>query len=145
MEFDQKVTPAQIHKIGVKSVAAILKRGGQTILTINLHPRTNPQIVARLDRRLAFIVVRTASYPGKGQPFTESVIKRLVAHASAHKAFCYFASLGITTLEQGFKSDSDEEAWFPDGMVVQVDGQEYFVSFPGLELLTQPGDRSWQN
>jgi hypothetical protein len=145
MTFEEKVTPANIHKIGVKAVAAFLKRGGHTVLTINLHPRSNPQIVARIDRTLAFIIVRTATYPRKGRLFTEAIIRRLVAHASAHKAFCYFASLGIASMEDGFKGNSDQTDYFPDGMVVQVEGTDYFISFSGLELLTSPGDRCWQN
>jgi len=145
MEPEEKTTPSEIHKIGVKAVAAFLKRGGHTMLTVNLHPRTDPQIVAQMDRSLAFIIVRTASYPRVGRLYTPAIIRRLVAHASAHKAFCYFAGLGISSLEGGLAANPAQTEDFPDGMVVQLEGADYFISFSGLELLTNPGERFWQN
>lgn len=145
MEYEQKVTPAELHKIGVKAVAAFLDRGGHNVMTMNIQPGSNPQLVARIDRHLAFVIVRSAAYPRKGRLFSEPVIRRLVSHASAHKAFCYFASLGITLMEEDFEEDKMDMEQYPDGMVVQVEGINYFISFTGLELLTRPGDRIWQN
>lgn len=145
MENEAKIAPANLHAIGVKAVAAFLKRGGHAVLTVNLLSNSDPQIVARIERTLAFIIVRSAAYPRKGRLYTEAIIRRLVALAGAHKAYCYFAGLGITGLDEGLSKTSGQPDYFPDGMVVQVDGTDYFISFSGLELLTSPGERFWQN
>jgi hypothetical protein len=145
MACEEKVTPANLHAIGVKAVAAYLKQGGHTALSVNLHPGSDPQIVARIDKTLAFIIIRSAVYPRLGRLYTGAIIRRLVAHAGAHKAFCYFAGLGIAGMDERLVQNSGREEYFPNGMVMEVDGTEYFISFSGLELLTSPGERFWQN
>jgi hypothetical protein len=145
MGINQRISPAEIHKIGIKAVVEFLRRSGHKVVTVNTHPKSNPQIVACMDRELAFIIVRTANFPRKGRLFTDTIINRMVAHASSHKAVCYFASLGITDLETGLDYVSEESAFFPDGMIVAVEGVDYFVSFSGFDLLTTPRDRFWQN
>jgi hypothetical protein len=145
MENEAKSTPADLHAIGVKAMAELLKRMGHAILTVNQQSNSDPQIVARMERTLAFIIVRTAAYPRKGRLYSDAIIRRLVAHAGAHKAYCYFAGLGITALDDELSNKPGQPESFPDGMAIQVDGTEFFISFSGLELLTSPGERFWQN
>ncbi len=145
MACEEKITPASLHAIGVKAVDAYLKRVGHTVLTVNLHPGSDPQIVARIDKTLAFIIIRSAVYPRLGRLYTGAVIRRLVAHAGAHKAFCYFAGLGIAGMDEELVNNAVREESFPAGMVMEVEGTVYFISFSGLELLTTPGERFWQN
>lgn len=145
MGINQRISPVEIHKIGVKAVVEFLRRSGHKVVTVNTHPKSNPQIVACMDRELAFIIVRTANFPRKGCLFTETIIRRMVAHASSHKAVCYFASLGVTNLETGLDYETEGSAYFPDGMIVAIEGVDYFISFSGLEMLTTSRDRFWQN
>ena len=90
---------------------------------------SEPQIVAQKDGELAFFVVRTGVYPGRGR-FEESqeAFDTLVRHASAHGASCYFASVGIANSN----GTTEEE------MSVPLKGVAYNVQFDGLIRMTIP-------
>jgi len=121
------MTPAEIHDFGVGVVFKEIKNQGHEIASVNTNLGTNPQIVARKDGQLEFILVRTACYPSKGTLENEQVAITLLARASKFGATCYFASVGIAN------------ATTPDGMEVPVKGAGFHVTFSGLQSLSQSG------
>ncbi len=121
------LTAAEVHEFGVDIVGAHLEKEGYEIVSVQYKIEENPQIIARKGKRLNFITVRTACYPLKGTLESRNLAFQLIAHASEHKAMCYFASVGI-----GNASGKDEAE-----MSTPVKGAGFHVSFDGLEILTR--------
>lgn len=119
-----QMTRAEIHDFGVEVVFGFLQREGHEIVAVNTDPSINPQIVARKNGQLEFVVVRTACYPGKGELDAPSKAN-CIAHAEKSGAICYFASVGIANAS----GTTDAE------MALPVKGAGYHVAFSGIELL----------
>jgi hypothetical protein len=134
MKEQELLTSADIHAFGVEIVFKQLEKDGWTIESADVHAdrHTEPQIVAHKDGELAFFVVRTGLYPGRGR-FDEGqqAFETLVRHAKAHGASCYFASVGITNSE-----GKTEEA-----MAKPVKGVPYNVEFDGLVKMELPTNK----
>ncbi len=125
------MTPLDIHAFGIEIVYKQLEKDGWRIETADGEADldSEPQITAMKDGELAFFIVRTDMYPGRGR-FDEGmdVYERLVRHAKAHGATCYFASVGIANS----KGETEEE------MSVPVKGVAYNVQFEGLVQMELP-------
>ena len=121
------MTPADIHDFGVEVVFGYLQKNGHEIVAVNTKIGMNPQIVARKNGQLQFIVVRTACYPGKGEIESEHIAMHCIAEADKHKAICYFASVGIANAN----GKTDEEMSKPKK------GVGFHVAFEGLVILTR--------
>lgn len=123
------MTPDEIHAFGVEIVFKQLEKDGWIVQSADAGSDlgTEPQIVAEKDGELAFFVVRTGIYPGRGR-FDErqDAFDALVKHAGEHGASCYFASVGIANSN----GTTDEE------MAVPVKGVAYNVQFDGLIRMT---------
>ena len=115
---------AEIHDFGVEVVFGFLQREGHEIVAVNTDPAINPQIVAKKDGQLEFVVVRTACYPAQGtlEPLGRA---KCIEHADKSGAICYFASVGIANASGA----NDAE------MACPVKGAGYHVAFKGIELL----------
>lgn len=115
---------AEIHDFGVEVVFGFLQREGHEIVAVNTDPAINPQIVAKKDGHLEFVVVRTACYPEQGmlEPLGRA---KCIEHADKSGAICYFASVGIANASGA----NDAE------MACPVKGAGYHVAFKGIELL----------
>lgn len=100
----QLMSAEEIHAFGIEVVCKYLQKDGHEIIEINTTPGINPQIVARKDEGLEFIVVRTACYPDKGQIESEQLALQCIAHADRHHAICYFASVGASLTRRGRQS-----------------------------------------
>jgi len=128
------MTAADIHAFGVEIVFKQLEKDGWVIESADALAdiRTEPQIVAHKDGELAFFVVRTGMYPGRGR-FEEGQesFEALVRHAREHGANCYFASVGLANGE----AQSEEE------MSVPVKGIGYNVVFDGLVKMELPPEK----
>ena len=116
-----------IHDFGINVVAEYSQKDGFEIVSINKDRKYNPQIVAKKNGQLAFIVVRTACYPNKGSLDDAALRSQLISNADQHNAICYFASVGIANSE----GQTDEEMGIP------IKGGGYYVSFEGLLILTR--------
>ncbi len=134
MDEQELMTEADVHAFGIEIVFKQLETDGWAIDSADMHAdkRSEPQIVARKNGELAFFVVRTAVYPNRGR-FEEGqkLFERLVRHAQAHAASCYFASVGI----------ANAEGTTEDQMAMAIRGVGYNIQFDGLikmELL--PGE-----
>jgi hypothetical protein len=125
MTDKQLMTIDDIHDFGVEVVFNQLKKEGYEILSVNTKVGINPQIVAKKGNELAFIVVRTACYPGKGQ-LEEFIRFQMIEHAREQVATPYFASVGIANAN----AETDDE------MSVPVKGAGFYVAYEGIELIT---------
>ncbi len=119
------MTGADIHAFGVEIVFKQLEKDGWMIESADAlaNVGTEPQIVAQKDDEVAFFVVRTGLYPGRGR-FEEGdeAFEMLVRHADAHNASCYFAAVGIANSE----GKTEKE------MSVPVKGVAFNIEFNGL-------------
>jgi hypothetical protein len=124
------MTEADIHAFGVEIVFKQLEEAGWTVDSADVYAdrETHPQIIANKDGETGFFVVRTAMHPGRGRIEGEEAFQRLVRHASAHGASCYFASVGIANSE----GETEED------MAVPVKGVAYHVAFDGLVRMALP-------
>ncbi len=121
------MTEDDIHDFGINIVAEHSQKDGFEIVSIHKDRQYNPQIVARKDDQLAFIIVRTACYPNKGSIDDAALLDHLISHADQHNAICYFASVGISNSE----GQTEEE------MSIPIKGAGYYVSYEGLLILTR--------
>ncbi len=116
------MTKAEIHDFGIEVVFGYLQREGYEIVGVNADLSMNPQIVAKKEGQLQFIVVRTDCYPAKG--ILDASSKALcIKHALGTDAVCYFASVGIANA-----SGADDAE-----MSLPVKGAGFHISFSGLE------------
>jgi hypothetical protein len=131
MEDRELMSPKDIHAFGIEIVFKQLEKDGWSITSADLEAdiRSEPQIVANKDGELAFFVVRTGLYPGRGR-FEEgqSAFETLVRHAKEHGASCYFASVGIANSE----GKTEEE------MSIPIKGAGFNVEFDGLVKMDLP-------
>jgi hypothetical protein len=121
------MTEDDIHDFGINIVAEHSQKDGFELVSINKDRKYNPQIVAKKNDQLAFIVVRTACYPNKGSLDDEALLEKLISHADQHSAICYFASVGIANS----KGRTEDEISIP------LKGAGFYVSYEGLLILTR--------
>ena len=124
------MSDVDIHAFGVEIVYKQLQEGGWEPESADaLAERTHfPQIIAHKDGETGHFVVRTAMHPERGRIEGQEVFERLVEHAKAHEASCYFASVSIANS----KGATQEE------MSVPVKGVPYHVAFDGLVKMELP-------
>lgn len=131
MADKELMTAEDIHAFGIEIVCKQLAKDGWSVESANIEGdvRTEPQIIANKDGELAFFIVRTGLYPGRGR-FEEGqeAFDGFVRHAASHGASCYFASVGIANSE----GTNDEE------MAIPVKGVAYNVEFNGLIRMELP-------
>ena len=132
MSDRELMTETDIHAFGVEIVFGQLEEAGWAIQSTDVlaDRESHPQLIANKDGETGFFVVRTAMYPGRGRIEGEDVFQRLVRHAKAHGASCYFASVSIANSE----GKSEEE------MSVPTKGVAYHVAFDGLVKMDLPAE-----
>ncbi|MFO8000815.1 MAG: hypothetical protein R6U46_06190 [Marinilabilia sp.] len=118
--------PEELHFLGIKVVYKDLVDKGYEVLNVRKEMDTDPQILARRNDKMIFVVVRTASYPDMGV-LTPRIAARVGAHANKHGAICYFASVGIANAD----GETEEEMGQP-----VIDG-EYYINYKGLQSFPQ--------
>lgn len=135
MDERELMTKGDIHAFGVEIVYKQLEKDGWLIRSADVEAdlEAEPQIVAEKDGELAYFVIRTDIHPGRGR-FEEGQesFDRLVKHAKAHGASCYFASVGIANSE----GETDEE------MATPIKGVAYHVQFDGLIRMELPVEQT---
>ena len=121
------MTEDAIHDFGIEVVIKDLQKEGYTVESANNQIGQNPQIVARKDRNLVFVFVRTACYPAKGQMESDQLHFRCIEHAEQHDALPYFAGVGICN------ADGKTEA----EMATPIKGAPYYVAYEGMLIMTR--------
>lgn len=130
MANQEILTETEIHAFGIQVLIKKLEEDGWMIESADpfIDRTTHPQIVAHKDGEIAFFVVRTEMFPGKGRIEGEEVFQNQVRHAANHGAACYFASIGIANAD----GETDEERSRP------VKGVGYNITFDGLVRMALP-------
>ena len=128
----EAMTEAEIHRLGVHIVREELQQEGWIVLTINVNPKVNPQIIARKNGTLGHVLVRTARHPNRGAVENDHVVRGCAAHAQRHNAHCYFAGLRVSHAESARLHD--EKA-----MGIPFKGEGVLVAYAGLEELSPDG------
>jgi len=129
VERNEQLTREEIQNFGVQIVYEEMVRDGYEILGANPSLAMTPQIVARKNGRLCFVVVRTDVYPNKGRLSDDREVFYNLEHAERNDALCYFASVGICN--SAAAEAGDEKAM---GIPVREGG--FYVDFDGLKVLT---------
>jgi hypothetical protein len=123
---------AEIHDFGVQIVYEEMMKDGYEILGADPSPAVTPQIVAKKNGRLCFVVVRTDVYPNKGKLADDRELVYNLEHAERNDAVCYFAGVGICNAAA--TDAGDEKAM---GIPVREGG--FYVDFDGLKIMTTLG------
>lgn len=114
-----------IHQFGLRFMYRELLQNNFEVLSVEPDLETFPQIVARKNKQLYFIVVQTATYPEIGDLPTNHQIKLIQEHAQKHSALAKFASLGLANADA--KSEGDKKSLRKGG--------ELYVHYSGLKEL----------
>lgn len=123
------MTRQEIHDFGVQIVYEEMMKDGYEILGANPSLATTPQIVAKKNGRLCFVVVRTDVYPNKGRLADDRELFYNLEHAERNDAVCYFAGVGICNAAA---TDAGNEA----AMSVPARDGGFYVDFDGLKIMT---------
>jgi hypothetical protein len=126
------MTREEIHDFGVQIVYEEMMKAGYEILGADPSPAVTPQIVARKDGRLCFVVVRTDVYPNRGKLADDRELLYNLEHAERNNALCYFAGVGICNAAA---TDAGDET----AMGVPVREGGFYVDFDGLKVMTTLG------
>jgi hypothetical protein len=114
-----------IHQFGLRFMYRQLTENGFEVLSVEPDMETFPQIVAKKNEQLYFIVIQTSAYPEVGDLPTNHQIKQIREHAQKHKAIAKFASLGLANADA--KDESEKSKLRKGG--------ELFVNYSGLKEL----------
>ena len=125
------MTEAELHKLGIEAIVPSLPREGVTVEAVNTDPAESPQIIGKRWGASAFVLVRTACYPKKGE-LGAAAASQLLALADKHQAHAFFASVGVMCIA------------YPDGSLVTSDGDRslpikegtYAIAYEGLVVVT---------
>ena len=123
---NDRMTPNEIHDFGIEVVSGYLEKEGYELVAGNSKLGSNPQIVARRNGDLIYVIVRTACYPQKGVIESDAIALHCIEWARSKGASCYFASVGIANAKA--KDDA--------GMAVPTRGAGFYVAFNGLVIMT---------
>ncbi|TCO08349.1 hypothetical protein EV194_105153 [Natronoflexus pectinivorans] len=115
------MTYEELHFFGIKVVYKNLIDNGFEVLNVRKELDVNPQILARKNEEMYFVVVRTATYPEMGV-LTPDVASKVTLHALRHKAICRFASVGVANAN----GETEKEMGKPET------GGEFYINYNGL-------------
>lgn len=117
-----KLTGEELHQLGIKWVYKQIKDEFE-ILSVNDEFEKNPQILAKKNDEMHFIVVKTSTYPDLGS-LTPSAAEEIIKHADTHKAKILFAHVGVANAD----TDDEKEMQYP------TKGGQYYINFTGLRI-----------
>ncbi len=117
-----KLTGEELHQLGIKWVYKQIKDEFE-ILSVNDEFEKNPQILAKKNNEMHFIVVKTSTYPDLGS-LTPSAAEEIIKHADTHKSKILFAHVGVANAD----TDDEKEMQYP------TKGGQYYINFTGLSI-----------
>ena len=99
------------HELGIRVLFDDLLKDGYEIQSVDTDPERCPQILAKKESRIVFVVISTtrSMKPPEIEPRIQS---RLLEHAKSFNATCYFAPVRL--MASGSKTSQGEEGWFVD-------------------------------
>ncbi|OYT17787.1 MAG: hypothetical protein B7C24_00560 [Bacteroidetes bacterium 4572_77] len=127
----QILSAQEIIDFGLRHMYGRLIKEGFEVLNVRPEPEIDPQILAKKDQELYFIIVRTDVYPAVGDMPSISRISQIKSHAKKHQAKTKFASIGLQNAQA--KNEADKS--------ILIKGGEFYVNYSGLhELVRFTGD-----
>jgi hypothetical protein len=121
----QLLSKQEVIEFGLRYAYGALSKDGFEILSVRPEPEIDPQIVAKKDDQLYFIVVRTEVFPEVGDLPSLSRINQIREHAQKHQALAKFISIGLMNAEA--KNEDDKSQLHKGG--------EFYVNYSGLHEL----------
>ena len=121
----QLLSKQEVIEFGLRYAYGALSKDGFEILSVRPEPEIDPQIVAKKDDQLYFIVVRTEVFPEVGDLPSLSRINLIREHAQKHQALAKFISIGLMNAEA--KNEDDKSQLHKGG--------EFYVNYSGLHEL----------
>lgn len=132
MSKKQELSAEEIISFGLRHIYGRLIKEGYEILSVRPEPNIDPQILAKKEEQLYFIIVRTEVFPNIGDLPSISRIKQIRKHANTHDAKCKFASLGI--MNANAKTEEEKSKLYKSG--------EFYINYSGLhELIRSTADQ----
>ena len=126
MNTDEKMTPEEIHNLGVRIAYEQLEKEGYEMVSARGALGINPQITIRnKDKLLYFIAVRTVCYPEKAE-LEEGMHFIMMNHAHNYKAIPYF--IGIQIVNADAKTEEEKS--------LSLRGGRFHVSRDPMLVLT---------
>ena len=125
------MTAAEVHAFGIEAILPYVQKEGVAVESVNANPAQGPQIVGQRWGSLAFIMVKTACYPHKGQ-LTPGEFNHWLAWADRHGATAFFASVGITCVVYPDQSDVRDEQ--EQSLPIRHAG--FNIAYEGLVVMT---------
>jgi len=119
---NRRLSGEELHELGIKWVYRHIKDDYE-ILSVNIEFEKNPQILAKKDEDMYFIVVKTSTYPDLGS-LSPSAAEEIIKHADKHKAKILFAHVGVAN------ADAKDDA----GMAFPEKDGQYYINFTGLSI-----------
>lgn len=125
MSKKQELSPEEIIEFGLRHTYGNLVKEGFEILSVMPESNTDPQILAKKDEQLYFMVIRTDVYPNVGDLPSISRISQINEHAKKHNAITKFISLGI--LNADAKTEEEKSKLYKGGA--------FYINYSGLKEL----------
>lgn len=121
----------ELHAFGINVVLPYVRKAGITVQSVTRDPKLNPQIVGTRWDAPAFIAVRTACYPKKGE-LTPDHFDRLLHWADKHDGEAFLASVGVVCVSYPDKTrvTNSHDA----GLAIRHGG--FYIAYTGLVILT---------
>ncbi len=119
---NNRLTGSELHELGIKWVYKQIKDEYE-VLSVNIEFEKNPQILARKNDELCFIVVKTSTYPDLGS-LSSIAAEEIIKHADKHQAKILFAHVGIANAD----AKDEAEMAFPEK------GGQYYINYNGLSV-----------
>ncbi len=121
----QLLTVQEVIEFGLKYVYGQLLKEGFEVLSVRPEPDVDPQILAKKEEQLYFIIIRSEIYPEVGDMPSISRIAQINQHAHKHQAKTKFISIGLMNAEA--KNEADKSKLYKGG--------EFYVNYSGLHEL----------
>jgi len=132
MSKKQELSIDEINHFGLRYVYGQLIKEGYEVLNIRPEPDLDPQILAKKEGQMIFIVVRTEVYPEVGDMPSIYRIKQIRDHAEKHQALTKFVSMGI--MNANAKTEEEKSILYKGG--------EFYVNYSGLhDLIRLTGEQ----
>lgn len=122
----------ELVQFGLRYTYGQLIQEGYEVLNVRPEKDVDPQILAKKQDQLIFVVVRTAVFPDVGDLPSINRIKQIREHAEKNHALAKFVSIGL--MNAAAKTEEDKSKLYKGG--------EFYVNYSGLhELIRLTGDQ----
>ncbi len=118
----KRLSGEELHELGIKWVYKHIKDEFE-VLSVNIEFEKNPQIIARKDDNMYFIVVKTSTYPDLGS-LSPMAAEEIIKHADTHQAKILFAHVGVANAN----TKNEAEMAFPEK------NGKYYINYTGLSI-----------